>query len=78
MFKVNEAEAFGYSQVDDNILKLAFNGHTALLHTDGAYHRFLRNRSGRNLYQRIRSHASRKYGPRQLALGYPRYILTTI
>ena len=59
MFKVNETEAFGQSQVDDNILQLAFNDHTTLpLHADGTHHRFLRNRPGRNLHQWIRSHAS--------------------
>ena len=59
MFKVNGAEVLGNPQVDDNILELPLNVHTTLLHADGTYHRFLRDRPSRNSYQRIRSHTSR-------------------
>ena len=57
---------------------LTLSDHTTPHYRDGAYHRFLGDRPGRNLYQRIRSYASRQYGPRQLAVGHPRYILTAI
>ena len=57
---------------------LTLSDHTTLHYGDGTYHRFLGDRPGRNLYQRIRSYAGRQYGPRQFTVGYPRYILTTI
>ena len=56
VFKINETEVFGHSQIDDNILEQVFNDRNMPLHGNGAYHRFLGDRPSRNLHQRIRSH----------------------